>query len=91
MPDRYHEDPQAVSRLTSAQCRVTQRDGTGPAFSNGYGDNKEPAIYVDIVSGEPLFASVGKYDSHSGWPGFTGYGAYRKLFEDTDETRSASR
>ena len=53
------------------QYRVTQRNGTEPAFGNEYWDNKEPGIYVDVVSGEPLFASVSKYDSHSGWPSFT--------------------
>jgi peptide-methionine (R)-S-oxide reductase len=71
MPDSYHKDPQAVSGLTPEQYRVTQQDATEPAFSNEYWDNKEPGIYVDIVSGEPLFASVSKYDSHSGWPSFT--------------------
>ena len=47
------------------------RAGTEPAFRNEYWDNKEPGLYVDIVSGEPLFASVNKYDSRSGWPSFT--------------------
>lgn len=67
----YHKDPEAVARLTSQQRRVTQDAGTEPAFQNEYWDNKEPGIYVDVVSGEPLFASTDKYDSHTGWPSFT--------------------
>ena len=71
MPDTYRKDPQAISRLTSEQYQVTQENGTERAFGNAYCDNKEPGIYVDIVSGEPLFASVSKYDSGTGWPSFT--------------------
>ena len=71
MPDNYRKDPEAVSRLTKEQYRVTQKSATEPAFRNEFWDNKEPGIYVDIVSGEPLFASVNKYDSRSGWPSFT--------------------
>jgi peptide-methionine (R)-S-oxide reductase len=69
--DTYQKDPQAISQLTPEQYRVTQKKGTEPAFRNEYWDNKEPGIYVDVVSGEPLFASVNKYDSRSGWPSFT--------------------
>ena len=71
MSDNYRKDPEAISRLTPEQYQVTQRSGTEPAFRNEYWDNKEPGIYVDVVSGEPLFASVNKYDSRSGWPSFT--------------------
>ncbi|KOV72504.1 methionine sulfoxide reductase B [Streptomyces sp. AS58] len=67
----YRKIPENVSQLTDEQYRVTQQDGTEPAFANAYWDNKAPGIYVDIVSGEPLFASVDKYDSGSGWPSFT--------------------
>jgi peptide-methionine (R)-S-oxide reductase len=71
MSDNYRKDPEAVARLTPEQYQVTQENGTEPAFHNQYWDNKEPGIYVDVVSGEPLFASVNKYDSRSGWPSFT--------------------
>jgi peptide-methionine (R)-S-oxide reductase len=71
MPDTYRKDPQAISRLTPEQYRVTQENGTEQAFNNTYCNNKEPGIYVDIVSGEPLFASINKYDSGTGWPSFT--------------------
>ena len=58
-------------RLTSTQYEITQNDGTERAFSNPYWDNKEPGIYVDVVSGEPLFSSRDKYKSGTGWPSFT--------------------
>ncbi|MFC1845096.1 peptide-methionine (R)-S-oxide reductase MsrB, partial [Thermodesulfobacteriota bacterium] len=58
-------------RLTSMQYKVTQEDGTEPAFNNEYWDNKKPGIYVDIVSGEPLFSSTDKYASGTGWPSFS--------------------
>ena len=53
------------------QYKVTQEEGTEPPFNNEYWDNKQPGIYVDIVSGEPLFSSTDKYDSKTGWPSFT--------------------
>ena len=58
------------SNLTDMQYYVTQSCGTEPAFDNEYWDHKEPGIYVDIVSGEALFAPIPKYDSNSGWPSF---------------------
>ena len=58
-------------RLTKLQYEVTQKDGTESAFNNAYWDNKEEGIYVDVVSGEPLFSSKDKYDSKTGWPSFT--------------------
>jgi peptide methionine sulfoxide reductase msrA/msrB len=58
-------------RLTRMQYKVTQEEGTEPAFNNEYWDNKKTGIYVDIVSGEPLFSSLDKYDSGTGWPSFT--------------------
>jgi len=71
VPDKYIKDPEVISRLTPEQYKVTQRNGTEPAFRNEYWDNHEPGLYVDVVSGEPLFASVSKYDSGTGWPSFT--------------------
>jgi len=59
------------SKLTPLQYRVTQEEGTEPAFHNEYWDNKRQGIYVDVVSGEPLFSSLDKYDSGTGWPSFT--------------------
>ena len=58
-------------RLTAMQYKVTQEAGTEPPFNNAYADNKKAGIYVDIVSGEPLFSSLDKYDSGTGWPSFT--------------------
>jgi peptide-methionine (R)-S-oxide reductase len=69
--DTYRKDPEAITRLTSEQYQVTQQAATEPAFRNEFWDNHEPGLYVDVVSGEPLFASVNKYDSQSGWPSFT--------------------
>jgi peptide-methionine (R)-S-oxide reductase len=69
--ENYRKDPEAISDLTREQYRITQKKGTEPPFRNEYWDNKEPGIYVDVVSGEPLFASVSKYDSGTGWPSFT--------------------
>lgn len=64
-------DDELRERLTALQYHVTQEDGTEPAFDNEYWDNKEEGIYVDIVSGEPLFSSEDMFDSKTGWPSFT--------------------
>ncbi|RDV44178.1 peptide-methionine (R)-S-oxide reductase [Leifsonia sp. ku-ls] len=71
MTQDYRKDPEAVARLTPQQYAVTQEAATEPAFRNRFWDNHDEGLYVDIVSGEPLFASVNKYDSRSGWPSFT--------------------
>src|SRR4249919_382110 len=67
----YRKTPQAISRLSPEQYRVTQQSGTEHPGTGEYLDNKEPGIYVDIVSGEPLFASSDKFESGCGWPSFT--------------------
>ncbi len=67
----YNKTPEALARLTPEQYRVTQRAGTERPGTGEYLDNKMPGIYVDIVSGEPLFASLDKFDSGTGWPSFT--------------------
>jgi peptide-methionine (R)-S-oxide reductase len=66
----YTKDPSALSKLTPEQYRVTQESGTERPGTGEYLHNKEPGIYVDVVSGEPLFASSDKFDSGCGWPSF---------------------
>ena len=67
----YTKSDDAISRLTPEQFRVTQQNGTERAFTGEYDEHFEPGIYVDIVSGEPLFASSAKFNSGCGWPSFS--------------------
>jgi peptide-methionine (R)-S-oxide reductase len=67
----YNRNPTAVAALSPEQYHVTQKNGTERPFTGEYWDNHEPGIYVDVVSGEPLFASVDKFESGTGWPSFT--------------------
>jgi peptide-methionine (R)-S-oxide reductase len=67
----YKKTAEAIARLTPEQYRVTQQNGTEYPGTGPLLHNKEPGIYVDIVSGEPLFASADKFESHCGWPSFT--------------------
>ena len=71
MSTDYRKTPEALERLTDTQYQVTQNAGTEPPFRNEYWNNHEAGIYVDVVSGEPLFSSLDKYDSGTGWPSFT--------------------
>ncbi|MGW4125634.1 peptide-methionine (R)-S-oxide reductase MsrB [Nocardia sp. NPDC004711] len=71
MAREYNRNPAAVAALSPEQYHVTQENGTERAFTGEYWDNHEPGIYVDVVSGEPLFASTDKFESGSGWPSFT--------------------
>lgn len=85
LPD-YEKDPDRLAQLTPEQFRVTQQNDTEPAFSNEFWDNKKPGLYVDVVSGEPLFASTEKYDSRSGWPSFTAPVEPANVVEKVDRT-----
>ena len=67
----YEKTPEALARLTPEQRRVTQESGTERPFYNEFWDSKEAGLYVDVVSGEPLFTSLDKFDSGCGWPSFT--------------------
>jgi peptide-methionine (R)-S-oxide reductase len=82
---QYHKpsEDELRERLTPEQYHVTQHEGTERPFANQYWDNKQAGIYVDVVSGEPLFSSLDKYDSGTGWPSFT-----RPLEEDNIVTRT---
>jgi peptide-methionine (R)-S-oxide reductase len=71
MAREYNKNPAAVNALSPEQYWVTQENGTERAFTGEFWDNKEPGVYVDVVSGEPLFASVDKFESGTGWPSFT--------------------
>ncbi len=67
----YKKDPEVIEKLTPIQRKVTQNNGTEPPFANEFNKHKEEGLYVDIVSGEPLFTSLDKFDSGCGWPSFT--------------------
>jgi peptide-methionine (R)-S-oxide reductase len=69
--NEYRKDEAAIARLTPRQYAVTQESATEPAFDNEFWDKEDAGIYVDIVSGEPLFASTQKFESACGWPSFT--------------------
>src|SRR5581483_11050123 len=94
---RKPSEEELKQRLTPLQYKVTQKEGTEPPFHNEYWDTHAPGIYVDVVSGEPLFSSLDKYDSGTGWPSFTRplepdnirTREDRKLFVTRTEVRSA--
>ena len=78
-------------KLSPMQYEVTQHAATEPAFRNQFWNNKEPGLYVDIVSGEPLFSSLDKFDSGCGWPSFTKPLANEKVVEHADHTYGMDR
>src|SRR6187549_6462 len=82
----YRKDPTVIAQLTPDQYAVTQTDATEPPFRNEFWDNHDDGIYVDIVSGEPLFSSTDKFDSGSGWPSFTRPIEPAYVVEKTDRT-----
>src|SRR6266568_2807037 len=79
------------AQLTPEQYRVTQHEGTEPAFRNAYWDEHRAGIYVDVVSGEPLFSSLDKFDSGSGWPSFTKPIDQGHVTEKSDRTLGMER
>lgn len=88
---RKWSEAELRKRLTPLQYKVTQEEGTEPAFRNEFWDNKRAGIYVDIVSGEPLFSSLDKYDSGTGWPSFTRPLAPERIIEREDRKLFATR
>jgi methionine-R-sulfoxide reductase len=90
MPE-YTKNADVISRLTPEQFRVTQQSATERPFQNAYWDHDEPGLYVDIVSGEPLFTSLDKFDSHCGWPSFTKPVEPTNVDELVDSTHGMTR
>jgi len=88
---KYAKTPEAIAKLTPEQYRVTQQNGTERAGTGPHNSNKEPGIYVDIVSGEPLFASADKFESGCGWPSFTKPIIDEHVAELTDTTHGMVR
>jgi peptide-methionine (R)-S-oxide reductase len=91
MTQPYQKDDVAIARLTPRQYAVTQESETEPAFDNEFWDKKEAGIYVDVVSGEPLFASLQKFDSGCGWPSFTIPLEAANVVEQTDTSHGMTR
>jgi methionine-R-sulfoxide reductase len=90
-PFKKPSDAELKQKLSPMQYRVTQHEGTEPAFNNEYWDNHEAGIYVDVVSGEPLFSSLDKYDSGTGWPSFTRPLVPENIKTKTDRTLFMAR
>ena len=91
MSTEYRKTPEAIERLTPNQYHVTHEEGTEPPFRNKYWDNHEAGIYVDVVSGQPLFSSTDKFESGSGWPSFTRPIDAAAVTEKTDRSLWMSR
>lgn len=87
----YRKNPEVISRLSPEQYEVTQRNGTERPFRNAYWASKEPGLYVDVVSGEPLFTSLDKFDSDCGWPSFTKPVGGENVIENADTSHGMTR
>ena len=87
----YRKTPEAIARLTPEQYRVTQEAGTERPFENAFNEHDEPGLYVDIVSGEPLFTSIDKFASSCGWPSFTRPLDAAHVIEQRDTTHGMIR
>ncbi len=90
-PKRYAKTAEALKALTPEQYTVTQNDATERPFQNAFRNHKEPGLYVDVVSGEPLFASRDKFDSRSGWPSFIRPVDKDNIVERTDKSHGMER
>lgn len=88
---KYQKDQSAIDKLTLLQRHVTQENGTEPPFQNVFHDHKEEGLYVDIVSGEPLFTSEDKFDSGCGWPSFTKPVEGNHVIENNDSSHGMRR
>ena len=91
MQKTYQKNPARVAELSDMQRHVTQSCGTEPPFQNQFWNNKRVGIYVDIVSGEPLFSSTHKFDSGTGWPSFTKPLEPRHVIEKKDASHGMIR
>jgi peptide-methionine (R)-S-oxide reductase len=91
MTKKYQKSEEAIKKLSPEQYHVTQESGTERPFQNEYWDHNEPGIYVDIVSGEPLFVSSTKYDAGCGWPSFTKPIFEEQIVEVTDTSHGMVR
>lgn len=88
---KYKKNPQKINELNELQHYVTQECGTETPFANAFWNNKRAGIYVDVVSGEPLFSSRDKFDSGTGWPSFSKPLEKDNVMEKTDSTHGMSR
>ncbi len=88
---KYEKNNDAIKNLTPEQYNVTQNNGTERSFSGEYNDHKEPGIYVDLITGEPLFASTDKFESGCGWPSFTRPLVTEHVVEVFDESHGMRR
>jgi peptide-methionine (R)-S-oxide reductase len=87
----YEKNAEAIATLSPEQYNVTQRNATERPFDNAYWDQEDPGLYVDVVSGEPLFSSLHKFDSHCGWPSFTRPVEPEHVIEKKDKTHGMVR